>query len=68
MTQPLISVHGRQANSDEGAAHFIVPLAELERIAIISALQTLNGRTDLAAKALGIAESMLLTKLRQYEL
>lgn len=66
MTQPLISVHGRQANSDEGAAHFIVPIAELERIAIISALQTLNGRT--AAKALGIAESMFLTKLQQYEL
>ncbi len=68
MAQPVISVHGRRSNHEDDTTHWILPLAEVERTAIISALQMLNGRTDLAARALGIPEAVLLAKLRQYDL
>jgi two-component system response regulator HydG len=44
----------------------IVPLAELEKQAIVSALKILNGNKVQAAKLLGIGKSTLYRKLEEY--
>lgn len=44
----------------------IVPLAEIEKHAIISTLQQLNGDKQMAARLLGIGKTTLYRKLREY--
>jgi two-component system response regulator HydG len=44
----------------------IVPLAELEKQAILSTLQQLNGDKIMAARLLGIGKTTLYRKLREY--
>ncbi|WP_263353742.1 sigma-54-dependent transcriptional regulator [Acidicapsa acidisoli] len=51
--------------SAEGAAD-VVPLAELERQAILSAIRKLGGDKLLAARLLGIGKTTLYRKLKEY--
>jgi len=44
----------------------VVPLAELERTAILSAIRKLNGDKLLAARLLGIGKTTLYRKLKEY--
>ena len=44
----------------------IVPLAEIEKQAIISTLEQLNGDKQMAARLLGIGKTTLYRKLREY--
>jgi len=44
----------------------VVPLAELERQAILTAIRKLNGDKLLAAKLLGIGKTTLYRKLKEY--
>ena len=44
----------------------IVPLAEIEKLAIISTLEQLNGDKQMAARLLGIGKTTLYRKLREY--
>lgn len=44
----------------------IVPLAEVEKQAILTALDRLNGNKLLTARALGIGKTTLYRKLRAY--
>jgi two-component system response regulator HydG len=53
-----ISTPGRQAR--------ILPLAELEKQAILDALQQLNGDKLMTARALGIGKTTLYRKLKEY--
>jgi two-component system response regulator HydG len=52
------AVPGRQAR--------ILPLAELEKQAILDALQQLNGDKLMTARALGIGKTTLYRKLKEY--
>lgn len=45
----------------------IVPLAEIEKQAIMSTLEQLNGDKQMAARLLGIGKTTLYRKLREYE-
>jgi two-component system response regulator AtoC len=45
----------------------IIPLAQLEKEAIMNALQMLNGDKVGAAKMLGIGKTTLYRKLKEYE-
>jgi two-component system response regulator HydG len=49
-----------------GISNRIVPLAEIERQAIISTLEQLNGDKQMAARLLGIGKTTLYRKLREY--
>ena len=44
----------------------ILPLAELEKQAILDALQQLNGDKLMTARALGIGKTTLYRKLKEY--
>jgi two-component system response regulator HydG len=44
----------------------ILPLAELEKQAILEALQQLNGDKLMTARALGIGKTTLYRKLKEY--
>ena len=46
----------------------IVPLAEVEKQTILSALERLNGNKLLTARALGIGKTTLYRKLKEYGL
>lgn len=48
------------------AAGKIVPLAEVEKQTILSALERLNGNKLLTARALGIGKTTLYRKLKAY--
>lgn len=52
--------------SSSGAKHSIVPLAELEKQAILAALNQLHGDKLKAAKMLGIGKTTLYRKLKDY--
>ncbi|MCK7470867.1 MAG: hypothetical protein MZU95_08845 [Desulfomicrobium escambiense] len=54
---------GASAERDGGPA---VPLAELERRAILAALERNSGRREQSARELGITRRTLLTKLKEY--
>ena len=49
-----------------GGPSKIVPLAEVERQTILSALERLNGNKLLTARALGIGKTTLYRKLKAY--
>jgi len=49
-----------------GMSNRIVPLAEIEKQAIISTLEQLNGDKQMAARLLGIGKTTLYRKLREY--
>jgi DNA-binding NtrC family response regulator len=59
------------ATSPTGATHVsvsdeIVPLAEVERRAIVQAVQALDGNLSLVARRLGVGRATLYRKLSQY--
>jgi len=61
----------RQANQAADAAPAehatdVLPLAEMERQAILGAIRTLNGDKLMAAKLLGIGKTTLYRKLKEY--
>jgi DNA-binding NtrC family response regulator len=66
MASPLVSVHVSRPIESEGVSDKIVSLEELEKRAIFSALDKLDGRRASAAEALGISKSSLYRKLIQY--
>lgn len=49
-----------------GKSNGIVPLAEIEKQAIISTLEQLNGDKQMTARLLGIGKTTLYRKLREY--
>jgi DNA-binding NtrC family response regulator len=55
---PRVTVPGKQSK--------ILPLAELEKQAILDALQQLNGDKLMTARALGIGKTTLYRKLKEY--
>jgi DNA-binding NtrC family response regulator len=59
---------GYAASRSPGAQPTIVPLAQLEREAILSAIQQLNGDKLQAARLLGIGKTTLYRKLKEYAL
>jgi transcriptional regulator of acetoin/glycerol metabolism len=54
----------RQVGNGEGGK--IIPIAELEKQAILSAVAELNGDKQQAARLLGIGKTTLYRKLRHY--
>jgi len=58
----FVDAHG----SIGGGTSKIVPLAEVERLTILSALERLNGNKLLTARALGIGKTTLYRKLKAY--
>ncbi|HSK45104.1 MAG TPA: sigma-54 dependent transcriptional regulator, partial [Candidatus Binatia bacterium] len=52
--------------ADPGRQARVIPLAELEKQAIIDALQQLNGDKLMTARALGIGKTTLYRKLKEY--
>jgi two-component system response regulator HydG len=52
--------------ADLGKQSRIMPLAELEKQAIIDALRQLNGDKLMTARALGIGKTTLYRKLKEY--
>jgi DNA-binding NtrC family response regulator len=59
---------GHTATRNASAAPTILPLAELEREAILVAIQQLNGDKLQAARMLGIGKTTLYRKLKEYAL
>jgi DNA-binding NtrC family response regulator len=57
-----VAAHAEQAGKTQG----VVPLADLEREAILSAIRALNGDKLQAAKLLGIGKTTLYRKLKEY--
>jgi DNA-binding NtrC family response regulator len=53
-------------NNASGDGNRIVPLAEVERQTILSALERLNGDKLMTARALGIGKTTLYRKLKEY--
>ena len=49
-----------------GARHRILPLADMEKQAILAALNQLNGDKLMTAKLLGIGKTTLYRKLKEY--
>jgi two-component system response regulator HydG len=56
----------RHAGAGSAAAADVVPLAELEKRAILGTIEKLNGDKLLAAKLLGIGKTTLYRKLKEY--
>jgi DNA-binding NtrC family response regulator len=54
------------AEAGQGPSRGIVPIAELEKNAILAALEHLNGDKLLAARMLGIGKTTLYRKLKEY--
>jgi two-component system response regulator HydG len=52
--------------SGNGSRHRIVPLADMEKQAILAALNQLNGDKLMTAKLLGIGKTTLYRKLKEY--
>jgi DNA-binding NtrC family response regulator len=64
---PLVQTARLWSRTTSTAMHnSIVPLAELEKQAIISTLEQLNGDKQMAARLLGIGKTTLYRKLREY--
>ena len=63
-----LQVPGRGLAAEPLAPEGIVPLHELERRAIFSALRELGGDKLLAARLLGIGKTTLYRKLKEYQL
>jgi len=59
---------GQPAPRDSDSLPEIVPLAQLERDAILAAIQRLNGDKLQAARMLGIGKTTLYRKLKEYAL
>lgn len=57
---------GRPAPSENGHPSGVVPIAEMEREAIFSALKRVGGDKMKAAKLLGIGKTTLYRKLKEY--
>jgi DNA-binding NtrC family response regulator len=57
------AVHAAEAAAEQGR---IVPIAELEKRAILATLEQLNGDKLLAARMLGIGKTTLYRKLKEY--
>ncbi len=60
------SVTASAASEPAGPAQGVVPLADLEREAILGAIRTLNGDKLQAARLLGIGKTTLYRKLKEY--
>lgn len=58
----------RKVKAEHGFEVDIVPLAEMERQAIIQALLQVGGDKSEAARRLGIGKSTLYRKLKRYRL
>jgi DNA-binding NtrC family response regulator len=58
----------RRASASNGERQAIVPLADMERRAILDALQLLQGDKLKAARMLGIGKTTLYRKLKEYRL
>ena len=58
--------HGRAAYDYDDRPHSIVPIADMEKHAILSTIQQLNGDKLMAAKLLGIGKTTLYRKLKEY--
>lgn len=58
--------HQRKAKTDRGFDVDILPLAEMERQAIMQALLQVGGDKSEAARRLGIGKSTLYRKLKRY--
>ena len=56
----------RNAGSDDAAATNVMPIAELEKQAILGTIERLNGDKLLAARLLGIGKTTLYRKLKEY--
>jgi len=70
LQQEGLAVHRAVSSSDtaesDGAAQGVVPLADLEKQAILSAIRALNGDKLQAARLLGIGKTTLYRKLKEY--
>ena len=55
-----------EGEGDEADAAKIVPIAEMEKIAILDTIRHLNGDKLMAAKLLGIGKTTLYRKLKEY--
>ena len=60
-------IHQRKVKADRGFDGDIMPLAEMERQAIMRALLQVGGDKSEAARRLGIGKSTLYRKLKRYE-
>jgi len=56
----------RNSASQNGFASNVIPIAELEKQAILGTIEKLNGDKLLAAKLLGIGKTTLYRKLKEY--
>ncbi len=65
-TQSTTDSIGGSTNTPTGEGE-IVPIAEMEKQAILGTIRQLNGDKLLAAKLLGIGKTTLYRKLREYE-
>jgi DNA-binding NtrC family response regulator len=65
-SHPPATNSAADAGSEGGVADRIVPLAELERRAIVSAVREADGDKLLAARLLGIGKTTLYRKLKEY--
>jgi DNA-binding NtrC family response regulator len=65
---PTLVQYSRQQNAAaaSGSAAKVVPLADLEKQAILSTIEKLNGDKLTAAKLLGIGKTTLYRKLKEY--
>jgi two-component system response regulator HydG len=59
------AIEAREKGADAGSPK-LVPLADLERQAILDAIRTLHGDKLQAAKMLGIGKTTLYRKLKEY--
>ena len=64
---PLSEVNGHSPSDGDGNGHGkIIPMAELEKLTILSAISELNGDKLQAARLLGIGKTTLYRKLKDY--
>ncbi|HMG84275.1 MAG TPA: sigma-54 dependent transcriptional regulator [Terracidiphilus sp.] len=69
--EPLVALHAaalKGKKRDDTSLPEILPLAVLERHAILDAIRTTNGDKLIAAKLLGIGKTTLYRKLKEYEI
>jgi DNA-binding NtrC family response regulator len=68
MSEPQQNEEKQQSKVGSGVDAEIVPLAEMERQAIVDALLQVKGDKPEAARRLGIGKSTLYRKLKRYGL
>jgi two-component system response regulator HydG len=68
MYQAQREIHQRKTRPQRGFEVDIVPLAEMERQAIMQALLQVGGDKSEAARRLGIGKSTLYRKIKRYGL